>query len=101
MSDYKASKSEIIAQLWFFSCDAPDHDETAKEIQRLSKMIDSVFDGNEPKWKVFNHSLSWKMFGLFCKLLGKLSFSDVSRLIGEKDATILDKWYFENRSKYQ
>ncbi len=33
-------------------------------------------------------------------LLGKLSLSDVIRLIGEKDALLLDKWYFLNRSKY-
>lgn len=40
------------------------------------------------------------IFKLVIKLIGKLSANDISRLIGESDAKILDKWYFENRSKY-
>jgi hypothetical protein len=53
----KHTPAEIIAQHWLFSCDAPDTNETAKEIQRLAKMIDDVLNGNEPKWKIINHSL--------------------------------------------
>ncbi len=53
----QSTPSKIIAQQWFFSCDAPDDDETAKEIQRLAKMIDDVMAGRELKWKVVNRSL--------------------------------------------
>ena len=57
MSNYKSTKSEIIAQLWMFSCDAPDTNETSQEIQRLAEMIDNVLSGEEPSWHIVNHSL--------------------------------------------
>lgn len=55
---YKATPAEIIAQHWFFSCDAPDTNETAAEIQRLAKMIDTVLAGGEIPWRVVNRSLN-------------------------------------------
>lgn len=56
-SPQKSTKAEIIAQLWFFSCDAPDTDETAHEIQRLAKMIYAVMAGETVPWRIVNHSL--------------------------------------------
>ena len=54
---YNPTKSEIIAQAWFFSCDAPDTNETAYEIDRLARMIDDIMGGKEPEWKVVKHYL--------------------------------------------
>lgn len=96
-----SSKSQIVAQLWMYSCDAPDTNETDQEIERLAKLIDDVFSEQEVKWKVVNNSLSWRIPSIVCNLLGKLSSSEVTKLIGKDQARILNDWYFKNRSKYK
>ena len=52
------AKADYIAQHWMWSCNAPDSDETAREIKRLRKMIVSVFNGDCClPWKIVNNSL--------------------------------------------
>ena len=53
----KSTLAEIIAQHWMFSCDAPDSDITAMEIQRLAKMIEDGLVGKDIPWRIVNSSL--------------------------------------------
>lgn len=51
-------KCDIIAQKWFWSCDAPDSTPTAKECHRLSKLIYDTMQGQaDSKWTIVNHYL--------------------------------------------
>lgn len=44
-------------------------------------------------------SIGFDVFKIIISLLGKLSYSEISKLIGENDSRKLDQWYFNNRSR--
>jgi len=95
------SKSNIAAQIFFFSCDAPDTTETSNEIQRLAKIIDDVFSEQDVKWKVVNHSLNTDRLAALRKAGEKMA-KQLRELRGsqydiEIDDTALAEWEAANK----
>ena len=52
------TQAEHLAQLWFYSCGAPDSSKVAQEISRLAKMIIDFEDGIKIPWKIVNRNLT-------------------------------------------
>lgn len=65
--------AQKIAEMWMFSCDAPDDNETAAEISRLAQLIVDVQNGNNVKWRVVNHSLHSDQLKVNAHLTSRLS----------------------------
>ena len=52
--------AQKIAEMWFFSCNAPDTNRTASEIERLATLILDVSEDKIVEWKVVRNYLHIK-----------------------------------------
>lgn len=44
-------------------------------------------------------SISFEVFRVVINLISKMSYSEISKLLGREDSDKLHKWYFDNRSR--